>query len=97
MVKFRSPNRVQAVGQRTKACHFSRTTDPGMVKAGLALQLRGGRLRVQVTLLQQECNIIPNLSTYNENACFQIGRRTHRGRGYGETSTWPIFTLLGKE
>ena len=75
-------------------CH---TTDPDMVNPGLALQLRGERLRVQVILLQQQCNIIPNLSTYNGYAGLQIGHRTHsRGRGYGETSTYlyPLSTTL---
>ena len=63
-------------------CHI---TDPDMVNAGLALQLRGERLRGQVILLQQQCNIIPNFSTYNGYAGLQIGHRTHsRGRGYRE-------------
>ena len=38
--------------------HSGVTQDPDMVNAGLAHQLRGERLRVQVVLLQQQCYLI---------------------------------------
>ena len=60
-----------------------------MVNAGLALQLWVERLRVQVVLQQQQCNIFPNFSTYNGYAGLQIG-------GYGEASTYlyPNYTTV---